>query len=74
MPRCELSVDGRLADAVVELISSRFGPVTTSSGPGRRTTLSVEAPDPAAERALLTLLWDTGHDVVEMRSIRAHGR
>jgi len=26
--------------------------------------------DPASQRALLTLLWDTGHDVISMRSTR----
>ena len=39
-------------------------------GPGQGTTLVVDGLDPAAERALMTLLWDSGHDVVSMRSTR----
>ena len=35
---------------------------------GRRR--AVEGLDPAAERALLTLLRDTGHDVIEMHARR----
>jgi hypothetical protein len=34
------------------------------------TTITVEGLDPASERALLHLLWDTGHDVVGTRSTR----
>lgn len=70
MSRCELSVGGQLADSLLELIRSRFGEVTTRPGPGLSTTLIIGGLDPASERALLTLLWDTGHDVVSMRSTR----
>ena len=70
MSRCELSVGGPLADSLLELIRSRFGEVTTRPDAGPSTTMIVCGLDPASERALLTLLWDTGHDVVSMRSTR----
>ena len=38
--------------------------------PGPGTTLVVDGLDPAAERALMSLLWDGGHDVVSMRFTR----
>lgn len=69
MSRFEIGVDGQLAESLVELIRSRFGEVTTrclATG----TTVTVVGLDPASERALLTLLWDTGHDVVSTRSTR----
>ena len=70
-PRCELNIDGPLAASVAEVVAARFGPVVAEPAPcGRRTTLVVDGLDPAAERALLTLLWDTGHDVVAFRSSR----
>jgi len=68
--RCELSISGPLAAALLDLITTRFGEVTTRAGAGPGTTLIVDGLDPAAERALLTLLWDTGHDVLSMRSTR----
>jgi hypothetical protein len=68
--RCELSVGGQLADSLLELIGSRFGEVTTRPGAGPSTTVIVDGLDRASERALLILLWDTGHDVVAMRSTR----
>jgi hypothetical protein len=67
MSRCELKVRGRLPESVVELIRARFGDVVAR---GEETVLIVAGIDPAAERALLTLLWDAGHDVVSMRSTR----
>ncbi|MFJ1760074.1 hypothetical protein ACIOD2_07145 [Amycolatopsis sp. NPDC088138] len=70
MSRCEVVVDGRLAEPFLELIESRFGEITVRPGAGRGTTVTVDGLDPASERALLTLLWDTGHDVVSMRSTR----
>jgi hypothetical protein len=70
VPRCELSISGQLAGSLLELIRSRFGDVTTRPAAGSSTTMIVVGLDPASERALLTLLWDTGHDVVSMRSTR----
>ena len=70
MSHCEVSVGGQLADSLLEVIRSRFGDVTTHAGAGLGATLIVRGLDPASERALLTLLWDTGHDVVAMRCTR----
>jgi len=67
--RCELRVGGRVADSLLELIRNRFGDVSTRPA-GHGTTVVVDGLDPASERALLTLLWDTGHDVLSMRSTR----
>jgi hypothetical protein len=69
MSRSELTIRGRLADSVATLIATRFDAVSTHETDAL-TTLVVDGIDPAAERALLNLLWDTGHDVVGMRSTR----
>jgi hypothetical protein len=72
VPRCEITVRGRLPESLIELISTRFdGHLNAGDAGGRDTVLLVEAADPSAERALLTLLWDAGHDVTSMRSTRA---
>jgi hypothetical protein len=70
MSRCQLSIGGQLADSLLELIRSRFGEVRTRPADEVGTTVIVEGLDPASERALLTLLWDTGHDVISMRCTR----
>ena len=61
MKRCELVINGPIAGAVVEAIAARFGPSTVERG-----VLTVEGVDHAAVRALMVLLWDTGHEVVAM--------
>jgi hypothetical protein len=68
MVRCEFVVVGQLAGSLLDLIRSRFGEVTARRA-GTGTTVIVGGLDPASQRALLTLLWDTGHDVVSMRSL-----
>jgi hypothetical protein len=74
MSSCELVVAGQLAGSLLDLIRSRFGAVTTEVV-GTGTTVVVGGLDPASQRALLTLLWDTGHDVISMRSThRDHHR
>jgi hypothetical protein len=69
MSRFEIGVDGPLAEPLLDVIRNRFGEVTTRRA-GAATTVTVVGLDPAAERALLTLLWDTGHDVRSTRSTR----
>ena len=59
--RCELVINGPIAQAVVETIATRFGPSTVDRG-----VLTVEGVDHAAVRALMVLLWDTGHEVLAM--------
>ena len=68
MSRFELRVNGPLASWVVELIDTRFEGVVASLG--ANTTVIVTGIDPAAERALLNLLWDAGYDVVSMNATR----
>ena len=68
MSRFELRVNGPLASWVVELIDTRFEGVVASEGAGADTTVIVTGIDPAAQRALLNLLWDAGHDVVSMKA------
>jgi hypothetical protein len=65
--RYEFAVDGPLARSADELIRTRFDGVSTRAGnPG---VLIVDGIDQAGVRAVLTLLWDTGHDV---RSMHRH--
>ena len=59
--RCELVVNGPIARSVVETIAARFGPSRVD-----RDVLTVEGVDHAAIRALMVLLWDTGHEVLAM--------
>jgi hypothetical protein len=62
--RWEFAVDGPLARAADELLRSRFDGVSTY--PGDPTVVVVDGIDQAAVRAVLTLLWDTGHEVRSM--------
>ena len=55
------------ARSVDELIRSRFDGVATYAGDP--TVLVVDGIDQAGVRAVLTLLWDTGH---ELRSMGRH--
>ena len=64
----EILVRGSLAGTIESLIVSRFGALAiTPAADGRSTRIAGEM-DQSAERALLALLWDTGHDVISMRS------
>ena len=60
--RYRLLVTGRLPETVQELVADRFGPSAVVVT-GRRGTVVDVAADQAALRALLTLLWDVGHEV-----------
>ena len=59
--RYQLLVTGRLPDTVKELVDDRFGPSAVVTD-ARCTVVDIQA-DQAALRALLTLLWDVGHEV-----------
>jgi hypothetical protein len=61
LARCELVVSGPVARSVIETITARFGPPSVDRG-----VLTVEGVDHAAIRALMVLLWDTGHEVLAM--------
>ncbi len=64
--RYEFALDGPLARSAAELIRARFDGVSTR--PGSPTLLVVDSLDQAGVRAVLTLLWDTGHAVLSMSS------
>lgn len=64
----EILVRGSLAYIIVSLIVSRFGALTITTAPDGHSTRIAGEMDQSAERALLALLWDTGHDVISMHS------
>jgi hypothetical protein len=66
--RLELTVTSVLADSVLELIRDRFDHVDTRTVAGPATVVTVAGIDQAGERALLNLLWDTGHEIGSMAS------
>ena len=59
--RYELRLRAPIAHTLLDLIRTRFDHVTTPGADG--TVLIIEDIDQASVRALLTLLWDTGHEV-----------
>ena len=62
----QLTVPRPIADSVLELSKDRFDNVTAVAVPGPGTVLTITGLDQAGERALLNLLWDTGHEVLAM--------
>ena len=62
MTRYRLSVPGPLSRPLLETITHRFGDVAVSRS-GHDTVLDADLADTPSLRALLTLLWDAGHDV-----------
>ena len=71
MPCIAIAVRGPLSDSVSGLLASRFSALTISPRPSADAAEIVGEMDPAAERALLTLLWDTGDEVISMRTIQS---
>ena len=69
--RCVLAVSGPVAHSVAHAISERFDAHLTRAGDS--TVLIVGAVDQAAVRAVMIMLWDSGHEVVAM-SIRPADR
>lgn len=65
--RFELRLRGSLAHTVLDVIRARFDRIDLlgPGGPGG-TVLIIANVDQAAVRALLTLLWDTGHEVLSL--------
>ena len=59
----ELTIAGSIADAVLGLIRERFDHVDTRAVPGPATVVTIAEIDQAGERALVNLLWDTGHEI-----------
>ncbi len=62
--RCVLTISGPIAQSVTEAIRSRFDGIATRIG--ENTSVTVEDVDQAAVRAVMIMLWDSGHDVVTM--------
>jgi hypothetical protein len=58
-----LVVAGRLSHLLIDTIDARFGPAASISPSGPDTAVSSTA-DQSSLRALLTLLWDVGHELV----------
>jgi hypothetical protein len=64
-----------VARSVLDTIETRFDVrgVRPVDRPVRRTVLSVAGVDQSAVRALMIMLWDSGHDVLAMSTV-AGGR
>ena len=61
--RYRVLVSGRLSRTVTDILADRFGPAAAVvEADESRTVVDIDA-DQASLRALLTLLWDVGHDV-----------
>jgi len=58
-----LVVAGRLSHTATQLIDSRFGSAASIGRRGPDSAVDLTADQPAL-RALLTLLWDLGHDLL----------
>ena len=58
-----LIVAGSLSEAAAQLIETRFGSAASISPSGRDSEVLLASDQPAL-RALLTLLWDLGHDLL----------
>ncbi|MFF4395628.1 hypothetical protein [Streptomyces sp. NPDC001480] len=61
-PRYELTLHRPISRSLLDVIETRFDHVSTPGADG--TVLVVDNVDQASVRALLTLLWDTGHHVL----------
>jgi hypothetical protein len=64
MATCELTVRGPVARSLTDAIRTRFDHVSAPAGD--RTLLVVDDVDQASVRALMTLLWDAGHEVLTL--------
>lgn len=62
--RCELTVRGPVAGSVVAAMRARFD--VESVAASGHTVLTVGRADQAALRALMIMLWDSGHEVLAM--------
>jgi hypothetical protein len=62
--RCELALRGPVSHTLLEVIRTRFDQVSTPDADS--SVLIIEDFDQASVRALLTLLWDAGHEMVSL--------
>jgi hypothetical protein len=65
--RYELRLRGPIARSLLEVLWTRFDRVSTPAADG--TVLIVGNLDQASVRALLALLWDTGHEVLSFEAL-----
>jgi len=65
--RYQLRLRAPIAHTLLYVIGTRFDQVSTPSPDG--TVLTVENLDQASLRALLALLWDTGHEVLSFQEV-----
>ena len=63
---CRVIVAGSLSQAACQLIEARFGPVAVVDNSRSDTAVELTADQPAL-RALLTMLWDLGHEVAVLQ-------
>lgn len=59
----EVTLFGPVAASVLNLLDERYDQVTASGLPGADSVVTFADIDQAGERAVLNLLWDTGHRV-----------
>ena len=62
----ELEVSGRLPQALMQVISTRFGDIALMEQQQSGTVLHGDVADQAALRALLCLIWDSGGSLVSV--------
>ncbi len=65
---CELTIAGIVARPVIDTIGTRFDLVSVRTAD--RTVLTVADVDQPGIRALMIMLWDSGHDVLAMSTGR----
>jgi hypothetical protein len=63
---CRITVAGPLGVAATRAVRSQFGSVALTTRVPGLTVLALDSLDQPALRGLLTLLWDSGHDVVAL--------
>ena len=66
-----VTVAGSLSQAAIQLIDARFGPAAVIQDSGTDTAVELTADQPAL-RALLTMLWDLGHELAILQPTGVH--
>jgi hypothetical protein len=61
--RLEVTLFGPAAASVLRALSERYDLTTSTSPCGTDTLIAIADIDQSGERAVVTLLWDTGHQV-----------
>ena len=61
--RLEVTLFGPAAASVLRTLGQPYQAVTSTSAAGADTVVTIAHIDHSGERAVLSLLWDTGHQV-----------